>query len=144
MIKTKIFFLHDNAFEGGSGVESAWASLTPEGNFRLDNILFYAKGFSFGDIVSAKLIKDECIVTGLIKESGHSTIRLLFKNIKSIVKTRKLLLGLGCQSEISDLPQLISVDIPPHINYDAVKTVILEGEKTNKWFYEEACIAHNN
>jgi hypothetical protein len=54
---------------------------------------------------------------GLLQPSGHSTVRILFANPDDIEPTREYLRKNGCDSEISDLPRLVSVDIPPVVEY---------------------------
>lgn len=140
MKHTKILFEHDNALEGGYGIESAWAIPIGE-HFQLDNILFYAKEFALGDIVNTEIRDGDRFVIGLVKESGHSTIRMLFENEDEISETRKQLSKLGCDSEISNIPTLIAVDIPPNVEYTAIRSYLELGEQEGKWSYEEACIA---
>ncbi|RZS74619.1 uncharacterized protein DUF4265 [Pseudobacter ginsenosidimutans] len=143
MKHVKIYFEHNNTPEGKFGIESAWA--IPDGEFyKLDNILFYAPEYSLGDVVSVENRNGELFVTGLIKESGHSTVRIIFYNADDIIKTRKFLEDLGCESEISDIPTLLAVDIPTNVNYQIVKEALMQGEAMSKWGYEEACIAHPN
>lgn len=141
MNQIKILFEHYNTPEGDYGIESAWAFKV--GNFyKLDNILFYAKNFSIGDIVSAENRNGELYVNGLIKESGHSTVRVIFFEDDEISSLRLLLKNLGCESEVSNIPQLISIDIPPKIDYGVIKRLLEKGKNISKWDYEEACIAH--
>ncbi len=143
MEHTKVLFEHENTPEGGYGIESAWA--IPEGkNYKLDNILFYAPEYSWGDIVSVEDRDGELFVTGLIQESRHSTVRIIFKNSIDVQDVRGYLKKLGCDSEISDVSILVSVDIPPEVSHGLVKDYLEKGEALSKWSYEEACIAHNN
>lgn len=137
----KILFRHD-AFEGND-IESAWA--IKEGEFyKLDNILFYAKEFSWGDLVKAKLINDELYVDGLVKESGHSTVRILFENVSDVQPTRDRLKNLGCDSELSDYEKLVAVDISPSVYFSDIVKYLDEGEKGGKWEYQEACISNHH
>lgn len=141
MEHVKILFEHFNTPESDYGIESAWA--VPFGkNFKLDNILFYAPEYSLGDIVSVEVRNGEYYVTGLVQESGHSTVRIIFSKQEILNQVRLQLKELGCDSEISDVPVLISVDIPPEVDYAVVKRFLEEGEAQSKWSYEEACIAH--
>ena len=134
----KILFRHD-AFEGND-IESAWA--TREGEFyKLDNILFYAKEFSWGDLIKAKLINDELYVDVLVKESGHSTVRILFENVNDVQSTRDQLKSMECDSELSNYEKLVAVDIPPSVYYSDIVKYLDEGEKVDKWEYQEACIS---
>lgn len=140
----KILLEHENSPEGGHGIESVWAIPLKNGQYKIDNILFYAPEYSLGDIVNVENRNGELFVKSLVSESGHSTIRLIFNNISDVKQTREFLKGLGCDSEISEVPILISVDIPPIVSYSKIKEYLIEGEKMEKWSYEESCIAHNN
>ena len=144
MEHTKIFLEHDNSPEGGFGIESVWAIPLEDGSYKIDNILFYAPEYSLGDIVSVENRKGDFFVDGLISESGHSTIRIIFNNIDDVELTRKFLKELDCDSEISDVPILVSVDIPPNVSYSKIKKYLIQGEEMGRWNYEESCIAHND
>lgn len=139
----KIIFEYNDASDAYA-LESAWAAKV-EDNYKLDNILFYALEYSLGDIVSVEERNDELYVTGLIKESGHSTVRILFNNKKEVQITRNKLMELGCESEVSNIPKLISVDIPGDVDYfKNVKPFLEKGVEKNLWGFEEACIVHRN
>lgn len=138
---TKIFFTHD-AF-GDESVESAWAEKIDNG-YQLDNILFYAKNYSWGDIVSVEESNGELFVTGLVEEKGHSTIRILVSEISLVPILREELKKLGCSSELSNMKNLIAVDIPPQVPYSNIQNYLDKGETENKWEYQEAAIASNH
>ena len=122
-------------------MESAWAERQGE-YYKICNILFYASGYSWGDIVSVENRNDELYVTDLIEESGHSTVRIIFFNKKIILTVSEQLLNMGCSYEGSNIPSLISVDIPPEVDYKKIKNFLDEGEKNEAWSYQEACLAH--
>jgi Domain of unknown function (DUF4265) len=135
----KVIFEHSNA-NGEYELESAWATKVGD-HYKLDNILFYAPEYSLGDIVSVEERSGELYVIGLVKESGHSTVRILFNDQKDVQSTRDQLKKMGCDSELSNIPTLIAVDIPPQVNYANIRD-FLEGGKSGKWGYEESCLAH--
>ena len=137
----KICFMHD-AFEG-STIESAWAKKLENG-YELDNILFYAKNYSWGDIISAEERDGELFVTGLIKEMGHSTVRVLVSEVDLVEPLRNALKDLGCSSELSNYEKLIAVDVPPEVSYSTIRVFLDKGEDEEKWQYQEACIAANH
>ncbi len=59
-------------------VESLWVIKVDEG-YILDNIPFYAMEVACGDTVKARIDEDGALwFDGLVKASGHSTIRLWF------------------------------------------------------------------
>lgn len=122
-------------------VESAWAEKA--GNYyKLNNLLFYAPNYSWGDIVNVEDRNEELFVTGLVEESGHSTIRIIFYNEENIDPTIEQLKYLGCDYEGSNVPTLISVDVPPQVNYANVRQFLDEGEENGMWSYQESCLAH--
>lgn len=134
----KVLFKHD-AF-GGEDIEGAWAK--PQGvNYVLDNILFYAKEYSWGDVIKVKNDKGKLFVESLFQESGHSTIRVLFSDSSMVRRIRGELSQMGCSTELSNVDKLISVDIPPDVSYDLVTKFLGEGEEKEEWEYEEACIS---
>jgi hypothetical protein len=135
-----IFEYKDNNEE--YALESAWAEKVT-GGYKLDNILFYAPEYSWGDIVKIEERNGELYVTGLVEESGHSTVRVLFNNKEDVQPTRDALKLLGCDSELSNIPLLISVDIPNTVDYKPIKQFLDEGEANERWGYEESCLAHN-
>jgi hypothetical protein len=122
-------------------IESAWAEKV-SAYYKLDNILFYANNYSWGDLVEVENRSGELYVTRLIKESGHTTVRLIFYRTEIVEPTRIQLKEMGCESEVSNIPSLISVDIPPKVDYKSVKQFLDNGEEKEIWSYQEACLAH--
>ncbi len=122
-----------------NGTETLWALPKGEG-YKLDNIPFYVKGVSFGDVVSAKVVEGCIYMKELLTPSGHSTVRLWFANENDVQPVRESLKSMGCNSEISDQPRLLAVDIPPSISYEIIRAYLDEGESNGKWDYEEACL----
>ena len=134
--------LRFQASGGKEEVETVWALRHSKG-FQLDNIPFYAMGFASGDIVAAVPDLDGLlVVTGVVRPSGHSTIRLWFaKDHQSdIAEVRKALKTLGCATELSDMPRLVAVDVPAEVSYAGVKSYLDELEKRGLLEYEEACL----
>jgi hypothetical protein len=137
----KILFKYDGATDDQYEIESIWAIPRSEG-YELDNIPFYARLVALGDIVSATRGDDgELWYDGLVRPSGHSTVRLWFAHENDVQRTRDELRALGCLSELSELPRLVAVDIPPDIPYSLVKSKLDEGERGGRFEYEEACLA---
>lgn len=79
-------------------------------------------------------------MTKLSEPSGHSTIRLWLTDNNYVTATREALSAMGCNSEVSDQPRLVAVDIPPSVSYEEVRAYLDEGEANGKWDYEESCL----
>ena len=126
--------------EGGIELESLWA--LPEGDgFKLDNIPFYAHGYAWGDVVAATPDDDGLLrVRGLIRPSGHSTVRLWFRDPKEVAAVRQTLRAMSCGSEL-DLARLVAVDVPASVEYAMVRNYLDEKESAGIFEYEEACLA---
>lgn len=135
----KLFFSH-HAFGEAESDESAWAIKKGE-YYLLDNILFYAKSYSLGDIIRAEERNGVLYAKELVQESGHSTIRVLLSDATSVDKIRAEFFTLGCPSELSNLDNLIAVDVPVNVSYAKVKKILEDGELKNLWEYQEACLA---
>jgi len=137
----KIIFEYYN-LENEYALESAWAEKIGD-NYKLNNVLFYASGYSWGDIVEVEERSGELFVTGLVKESGHTTLRIIFYEENIIKPTMDQLEQMQCSWEGSNFPRLVSVDIAPEVDYTVIKKFLDEGERKDMWSYEESCLAHS-
>ena len=62
-------------------MESVWAEVTAEGYFKINNIPFYSKEVSFGDIVSGIQTEENYLLYDkTIIHSQNSTLRIIFFN----------------------------------------------------------------
>src|SRR5687768_9515700 len=108
-------------------IESLWARAERDG-YCLENVPFYARGFAYGDIVSAVPDADGLLrCTGLVRRSGHSTVRILCTEVDGISDLRARLKSMGCDSEL-DVSSLIAVDIPPEVPYSKIRAFLQEKE----------------
>jgi hypothetical protein len=123
-------------------VESVWATLTNKTNeYVIDNIPFYVRGVALGDVVSAKADDDGHLwFHEVINPSGHSTLRILMLHPDETEEIKSFLCSLGCRWEGSNTPKLFSVDVPPEVKYDAVKSYLDGKEEEGVVEYEEGCL----
>lgn len=128
----KILFKH-NAFEEES-IEGAWATKDSLG-YKLDNILFYAKEYSLNDIIEVEEIDGELFANRLVKENGHSTIRVLLGDPSGVSRLREVLETMGCASELSNFDRLVAIDIPPEVNYKDIQNFLDDGMQQELWEY---------
>lgn len=63
-----------------------------------------------------------------------------------ISETRAKLKSKHCESEVSDLENLITIDTPPYVMYSKIHKYLKNGEKKGLWDYQEACLSsvHRN
>lgn len=140
-IHEKIFFEYDD-IEGNPGIESLWAISRGDNQFSINNIPFYVSGYAVGDIVLVEYRDGVPYVQSLVEESGHSTIQIIFFDIKHVAWARTYLRNFDCESEVSQYPTYISVDVPFNVDYAFIKDYLKKGEDEGKWSFKEACLAH--
>lgn len=141
----KIFFHLEQDEDGYPPVatESLWAKKVPGGGYQLDNVPFYAKGVSWNDIVEAEPDEDGALnYKKVIRQAGHSTIRVIVFDAAEVSPLRKELEKLGCDSEQDYVPQLMSVDIPPAEGIRNIWSLLEQGLSGDRLEYENACIQH--
>ena len=137
--RVKLRFPFTNS-AGESETETMW-TLKRDDGYEIDNIPFYVKELALGDVVSAQREADGTLrFSELVRPSGHSTIRLWFSNEHDVQPIRDELKRKGCASEVSDLPRLVALDVPPSVPYAKVKEFLDQGEHAGTFEYQEACL----
>lgn len=82
-------------------VETMWVSIIDEekGIYKLDNIPFYAKSLSCGDLIKAEYDEDEKapVISDILEYFGHSTIQVVLLHTSTDIESiRNLVNSLGC------------------------------------------------
>lgn len=125
-------------------IEAIWARKTTDGYYELDNSPFYALEVSWRDIVDVEKMPDGTLqFKRVVRQSGHSTIRVVALKKEGMKPLQKKLEELGCSWEGGDVPSLISVDIPPSIDIEQVRSLLQEGSDSGFFDYEESSIQHS-
>jgi len=143
--RVKILFEYGGNSPSTVEIESMWA-IPVDGGFKLDNIPFFVQGLALDDVVSAERDSTGMLrFTSVVSYGRHSTVRLWFakEHEGQVSRVRQRLRELGCPSELSDLPRLVAVDIPPGVPYVNVQVVLDKYERDGVFEYEEACLADN-
>ena len=138
--------------EGFPGVdwEGLWARPLGADRYRLENVPFYAYGLALQDVVAARDAGGELVIEEVVEDSGHSTIRVMIDTdgVPSGRETerrehwRAELRARGCGSEVSNLPMLFAVDVPPEVGYQAVRDLLDQAEAAGELGFEEAKLVH--
>ena len=122
--------------------EDLWAVRVGNGTFQIDNVPFYASGISSGDLVSAALREGKLVFSELVEPKGHSTIRVIVYAENSTQRIRDELKELGCATELSNIDDFFSVDVPPEVNYFRVKSLLAGRADAGDLDYEESALRH--
>ena len=78
---TKIYFLFGANEWHGHDSESVWEEHVGDGKYKIKNSPFFAKGVSFEDVVSVREKDNMLVVEKTIISAGHSTYRILVKQL---------------------------------------------------------------
>src|SRR5262245_3626053 len=70
-----------------AGAETLWAQRVGDNEYEIDNIPFYVRGVSAGDIVSVSEKEGALVFQSVLKDSGHSTIRVIIKGPEELGTT---------------------------------------------------------
>ena len=103
-------------------VETLWATPTPEGFWRIDNIPFFVYGIAPFDIIEAH--GDPLTFERVVQRGGHATLRVMLSKSADAARLRAALNELGCASEASHLSILIAVDVPPAVQVEDVRAFL--------------------
>lgn len=140
----KVFFELQQDEDGYPPVtcESMWATPVGDGLYRLGNIPFFARGVACEDVVSAVRRDDGTLgFAEVVRPSRHSTLRVIIYEASEVPALRQDLEALGCDTELSHIPNLFAVDVPPAVPLDEVRRLLEAGTASARWEYEEACLA---
>ena len=120
--------------------ETLWA--TPvQGGYKVDNIPFYVRGVAVGDIVEVfPTVGGGLQFAKVVVPSRHSTLRIVLTDSDDVPVLRRILLEKGCETELSHIPTLIAVDVPPSVDLSAIESFLEPGVESGKWEFEEGCI----
>ncbi len=127
--------------------EYLWALPIKGDLYEIDNIPFFVRSVSWGDVIRAEMEDGELWFQEMVRASDHSTIRVVVfrgsldddAHDAAVGRLRKDLELIACSSERSHIPGLVAVDVPPHALAQA-KDLLAEGERRGYWEYEEAAL----
>jgi hypothetical protein len=123
-------------------VETLWASDKGEGLYEIDNIPFFVRKISVGDVVRAQLEEGALWFQEREFVSAHSTVRIVVYRKDQIEEIRKRLERDGCSTEFIENYKLIAVDVPPSAAYEVALEYLKELAAAEIADYEESALRH--
>jgi Domain of unknown function (DUF4265) len=128
--------------------EWLWASAATGGRWVIDNIPWYSRHVSVGDVIETDEDEDEQLwFRETVEPSGHSTLRVLMRDRDPAptAALRARLEELDCSSEqwSEELP-LLAIDIPPEVDLKPVIDLLEEGETRGTWGWETGLISERH
>lgn len=137
----KIFFRieQDDVGYPSVGSESVWATEVAPGEYRIDNVLFFAHGAAFGDVVAVTVDDGVLCYARTLRPSGHSLLRVVLRDDERMTEVRDALRALGCISE-RFRSSFAAVDVPPTADLPAVQRYLAEASAAGWLEYEESIL----
>jgi len=120
--------------------ESLWGEEIEPGKFRIDNIPFFVRGVSPGDLVAVEERGGDVQFREILTRSDISVVRVFVTDDREVFRLRELLKVMGCKSELSHLSRLFSVEIPGDVSLKKVLDLLSSREQEGLLDYEEASI----
>jgi len=119
--------------------ETMWAVPLGDGRYILDNIPFYAKLVSDGDVISASVIDGDLTFQEVLEASRNCTIRIITLDDSDGAEVRNILENIGCKVEGSGTSGFFSVSFDKDI-YQSVIELINEFSEKELIDYEESSL----
>jgi hypothetical protein len=147
----KIFFQLPEGEWHSTKSESMWAeeiSLKSATKlYKIDNIPFYTKSVSLGDLVNCVLNKEwgGLEFRAVVEHSGNSTYRIIAKPDRFLSQWGNLE-EKGCSYESTKLngDMLYAVNVPAAANIDEIYKILRDAEDGEVWIFEEGYFGHGS
>jgi hypothetical protein len=120
--------------------ETLWASHVDGDLYSIDNIPFFVREISSGDVVKIKRKDGRLFFDAVVNESRNSVLRIIAYDEREIARLRQDLNEMGCESELSHIPNLIAVEVPETVCLEDVMSFLDKGEAKERWEYETASL----
>ena len=117
-------------------------AIKSEGQVR--SIPYFAQGIAYDDIVRVGIdnVREELTFQGVVRESGHSTIRILFDDEKRSQHVAALLTEFGCDWEVTTIRHPLGRRYPAnHPVRQCCAPRLVELESAGLVSFEEAAIS---
>jgi hypothetical protein len=123
------------------GSERLWAIKCGTDLVELNNIPFYARGYSAGDVVRiSENDLGELIVGEVVEPSDNCTIRVIPLGDGDKHDMRVAVMNeftaLGVESEADSHFNVVALHVPPSADVEAMTASLLHGSKTGRWQFD--------
>jgi hypothetical protein len=141
----KVFFEIEQDDDGypDCTVESMWAMSTDvPGEYTIDNIPFYARVATCGDIVRVRVDAEGVRwFESVVREAECSLMRVIVRDEANLPGVISDLQALGCEIERAN-GRLFAVSIPFAVELEKVQAWLAEREGGGMLYYEEPILRH--
>jgi len=142
MVKIRIPLPPDSTF--GGEAEWIWADDLGNGLYRVRNVPFFAKGFSFDDVIRAETQDSVLAFRGVARHSGHSTYRIFAsggRHQPEVVALLERLQKLHCTYEAAT-EKLVGIDVRPDADIHEIYRILEQAEENDIAAFDEGHCGH--
>ncbi|MEW6431871.1 MAG: DUF4265 domain-containing protein [Myxococcota bacterium] len=119
-------------------VESVWAQAgTEEGEYLLDNVPFFAREATLGDVVEVREEDGHLWFNKVVHRSQNSLVRVVFFDHGAVERVNERLMTFGCSTEYLKAHHLLAVSIPRTVNLREVQAYLQAEAAAGILDYEE-------
>jgi hypothetical protein len=119
--------------------ELMWCNKNSDGTVTIDNIPFYARDVSIGDVIAVESRNGELWFNGVVKPSSNTTVRVIGMRKKAFDEIISTLRNLGGEAEKMHEREFAAVSFPPSADLAAAFEFLdRESEEENLGFEESA------
>jgi hypothetical protein len=139
MNRCKIVFFLERDESGFPPVdaESLWVELLDDRRARVDNIPFFVRDATLGDIVEYRGEGSELQYVSTLHRSENSLVRVVCYPQADPAQLRRSIEGFGCETEFDSNHRLIAVSIPEHGDLEGLRSFLQLAEDRGEIGYEE-------
>lgn len=140
--RTKVVFLLERDKDGYPPVdaEGLWVELLDERRARIDNIPFFVRAATMGDVIEYSSTGGELRYVANVQPSRNSLIRVVCYSHVDPTSIRNRIGEFGCESEYDAGHRLIAVNIPPEADLEGLQQYLEHEEAIGSVGYEEPII----
>ncbi|WP_162261046.1 MULTISPECIES: DUF4265 domain-containing protein [unclassified Nocardioides] len=126
--------------------ERVWAIGLGNDLYRVDNVPWFVRDLSVGDVVRAKAAGPDLnpVFVEMVERSDHVTIRLICRRQGplegDLARSLQPFTALGVYGEGAPQYGMLALDIAPSAPLDAIVATLRRGSEDGSWEYEEGRI----
>ncbi len=124
-------------------VEPIWCTPVAEGDqhYIVTNVPIHALEVSRGDVIRATRSPEGPLrFVALVEQGGHGTIRVIVADRAEVEAIAQSLASFGCVVSDTYIEQLLTLDLPPGVNYSAVRGWLLDADAAERLDWEEGAM----
>lgn len=144
LIKINILLEQDEDGYPPFGSENLWVKDLGNDQYQIDNIPFFVRNISEGDILTLKGSEYGLTLDKIVEKSSNTTIRIVFfdeyKNENYINSIRGELTKLNCESEFNGINDLLAVTVPVNVKIESVRLFLDKEASLDRIDYEESSL----